>query len=125
VTGQVEHAVRCSTAPGQVLATPSGRGRFTVDYTAGGLILVQGATRSRTLVPWEAVEEIRDLLRGRGWVVIGSVYSTASKQGSLDEHLKRSVKTTTAGWVAVVLERAGVVMVDRARPGRIKLQPGW
>jgi hypothetical protein len=41
------------------------------------------------------------------------------------KHLKRSVKTATAGWVAVVPERAGVVMVDRARPGRIKLQPGW
>ena len=109
----------------ELWTTPSGRGRFTVDYAAGGLILVQGAMRSRTPVPWDAVEQIPDLLRGQGWVVIGSVYSTASRPGSLDEHLKRSVKTATAGWVAVVLERAGGVMVDRARPGRIKLQPGW
>jgi hypothetical protein len=66
-----------------------------------------------------------DYLRGRGWVVIGSVYSTDSQPGSLDEYLKRFLKTATAGWVAVVLEKAGVLEIDRSRPARVKLSVGW
>jgi hypothetical protein len=62
-----------------------------------------------------APEKIPDFLRGRGWVLIGSVYSTDSHQGSLDEHLKRYLKRATAGWVAVVPEKAAVIMVDRSR----------
>ena len=31
----------------------------------------------------------------------------------------------TAGWVAVVLEAAAVITVDRSRPARIKLRSGW
>lgn len=51
--------------------------------------------------------------------------SPDSQHGSLDRHLKQFPKTATAGWVAVVLERAGVAMLDRSRPMRIKLCPGW
>jgi len=63
-------------------------------------------------------------LRGRGWVLIGSAYSTDSTTESLDAHLKTFRKRATAGWVAVVLETAGVITVDRERPARIKLRPG-
>jgi hypothetical protein len=66
-----------------------------------------------------------DLLRARDWVLIGSVYSTDSRQGSLDEHLKRYLKRATAGWVAVVLETAAVITIDRSRPAQVKLRPGW
>jgi hypothetical protein len=94
-------------------------------YTAGELVLLQGAAKARTPVRWCALEEVPDFLRGRGWVVIGSVYSADSPAGSLDEHLKRFVKTATAGRVAVVLERAAVLAVDRSRPARVKLSAGW
>jgi hypothetical protein len=57
--------------------------------------------------------------------LIGSVYLIDSQQGSLDEHLKRFLKRATAGWIAVVLERAAAITVDRSRPARIKLRPGW
>jgi hypothetical protein len=70
--------------------------------------------------PWHALEEILDFPRGRDWVLIGSLYSTGSRQGSLDEHLKRA----TAGWVAVVLEKAAVITIDRSRPAQIKLRSG-
>ena len=104
---------------GPVLELAIGTGRVALPLMARG-IGAEGVDASA-----EMVQRLRAKPRGRGWVVIGSVYSTASKQGSLDEQLKGSVKTATAGWVAVVLEQAGVVMVDRARPGRIRLQPGW
>jgi hypothetical protein len=126
VTGRVEGVVRGAVSPGDALATPSGRGRFTVArYTTDGLVLLLGQKEAWTPLPWRALEEVPDFLRGRDWVLIGSVYSTDSHQGSLDEHLKRFLKRATAGWVAVVLERAAVITIDRSRPATIKLCPGW
>jgi hypothetical protein len=126
VTGPIEQAVRGAVSPGDRLATPSGRGQFTVArYTTDGLVLLLGEKEAWTPLPWQALEEVPDVLRGRGWVLIGSIYSTDSPPGSLDEHLKRFLKRATAGWVAVVLERAAVTTIDRARPARIKLRPGW
>lgn len=65
------------------------------------------------------------MLRGRGWVLIGGVYSVDGTPGSLDEHLKGFLKTATAGWVAVVLEKAAVISIDRSRPARARLIRDW
>jgi hypothetical protein len=109
-----------------VLATPSGRGQFSVaEYTGYGITLLLGEKQAWTPLPWQALEQVPDLLRGRGWVLIGSVYSTDSTPGSLDAHLKTFLKRATAGWIAVVLEKAGVITSDRTPPARIKLRPGW
>jgi hypothetical protein len=126
VRGRVEEAVRAAVSPGDRLVTPSGRGNFTVArYTSDGLVLLLGEKEAWTPLPWRALEQVPDFLRGRDWVLIGSVYSMDSQQGSLDEYLKRYLKRATAGWVAVVLEAAAVITVDRSRPARIKLQSGW
>jgi hypothetical protein len=126
VAGSVEDAVRGAVDAGERLATPSGRGRFTVArYTTDGLVLLLGEKQAWTPLPWQALEQVPDFLRGRGWVLIGSVYSTDGTPGSLDAHLKTFLKRATAGWVAVVLEKAGVIAVERTRPARIKLRPGW
>ncbi len=112
--------------PREPLLTPSGKGRFTVvRYTSDGLVLLLGEKEARTQLPWRALEELPDYLRGRGWVLIGSVYSTNSQVGSLDEYLKRYLKRATAGWVAVVLEKAAVLEIDRSPPARVKLRGGW
>jgi hypothetical protein len=94
-------------------------------YTIDGLVLLLGQREAWTPLHWRALEEIPDLLRGRGWVLIGGVYSVDATAGSLDEHLKRFLKRATAGWVAVVLEEAGVIAIDRSRPSRVKLCAGW
>ena len=126
VIEKVEDAVRRAVSPGELLVTPSGRGRFTVaDYTAGGLILLLGDKEARTPLPWRALEEIPEVLRGRGWVPIGGSYSVSSQPGTLDQHLKKFLNRATAGWVAAILESAGVATLDRSRPMRIKLCPGW
>jgi hypothetical protein len=126
VAGQVEAAVRRAVSPRDQLATPSGRGQFTVArYTPDGLVLLLGEKKAWTPLPWRALEQVPDFLRGRGWVLIGSVYSVDSQQGSLDEHLKRFLKRATAGWVAVMLEKAEVLTIDRSRPAHVKLRPGW
>jgi hypothetical protein len=126
MTGPVEEAVRGAISPGDRLATPSGRGHFTIArYTADGLVLLLGEKEAWTPLPWRALEEVPDFLRGRGWVLIGSIYSADSPQGSLDEHLKGFLNRATAGWIAVVLETAAVTTIDRSRPARIKLRPDW
>ena len=59
---------------------------------------------------------------GSGWVPIGGVYDTTAISGTLDAYLKRFIKRVTAGWVAALLERAGVVQIDRGRPSRVRLR---
>jgi hypothetical protein len=49
-------------------------------------------------------------------------HDVTGKPGTLDEHLKAFTKTNTAGWVAVVLEKAGVVDLIRDRPAYIRLR---
>jgi hypothetical protein len=122
----VEDAIRAAVSPGEQLATPTGRGRFIVArYTTDGLVLLLGRKEAWTPLPWRALEGVPDLLRGRGWVLIGSVYSVDAKVESLDEHLKRFLKRATAGWVAVLLEEAGVLSINRSSPSRVKLRAGW
>ena len=126
VTGRVEQAVRAAVVPGQPLQTPTGRGTFSVArYTTEGLVLLLGAKQAWTPLPWAAVEEIPEFLRGRAWVRIGSTYSTDAIEGTLDAHLKRFLARATGGWVAVLLERAGVLEIDRSAPARVKLAAGW
>ena len=52
-------------------------------YTSDGMILLLGKKEWPTLLPWPALEDLPDFLRGRGWVLIGSVYSSESQLGSL------------------------------------------
>jgi hypothetical protein len=122
MAGRAEVAVRSAVSPGDRLATPSGRGQFTVArYTGDGLVLLPGEKEARTPLPWQALEQVPDLLGGRGRVLIGSVYPAGSVPGSLDEHLEKFLTRATAGWVAAVLEKAGIIPADRARPARIRL----
>ena len=86
--------------------------------TAEGIVLLLGEKEAWTPLPWKALEEVPELLRGRGWVRIGSFYSMDSVAGTLDAHLKQYLARATAGWVAVVLEKAGVVDVDRISSGQ-------
>src|SRR4051812_34083929 len=94
----VERAVRATTNPGQELRTPTGRGRFTVtELNHDGVVLLLGAKQARTLIPWTALEELPDQLRGRGWVQVGGTFDPQARTGTLDAHLKRFVNRATAG----------------------------
>ena len=55
-------------------------------------MLLLCAKEAWTLLPWQAMEGIPDFLRGRGWVAIGSLYSTDSRPGSMDEYMKSYLK---------------------------------
>lgn len=64
VTGRVEDAVRKSVPPGELLATPAGRGQFTVArYISDGLALLLGKKEAWTQLSWKAMEGVPDFLR--------------------------------------------------------------
>lgn len=126
MAGRVEAAIRAAVSLDTPLRTPSGRGRFTVTrYTTDGLVLLLGAKEAWTPLPWSALEGVPDLLRGQGWVRVGGVYSMDMAQGTLDAHLKQYLARATAGWVAVVLEVAEVVHLDRTPPAKVELASTW
>lgn len=80
MTGRIESAIRRSVSPGELLATPTGRGQFKVaHYTTEGLVLLLGAKEAWTPLPWQAMEGVPNFLRGRDWVAIGGLYSTDSQ----------------------------------------------
>ena len=112
----VEAAIRSSVQPGEILPTPTGTATFTVDQLEpAGLSLLFGPRRTRTLLPWRCLEGIPSYLRGRGWMVVGANRDVNSNYG-LDGYLKGWIPRQAANYVAVVLERAGIVQLDRERP---------
>lgn len=121
MTGPVERSVREAVAPGQVLPTLSGTATFKVaEYTAEHMIFLLGNKEARTRIPWAALEGVPDFLRGRT-VTIGGGYDKAGQPDTFDAYLKAFVYRATSGWVAVMLEEAGVIEVDRTRPARMRL----
>lgn len=124
--GPVERAVRTAIAPGSRLPTTTGRGTFVVEaLRADALVLLLGEQRAWTSLAWDGLEGLAPILRSRDWVKIGGRYEVDGDPGTLDGYLKTVVKRATAGWVAVVLERAGVVELDRSRPAKVRLRSGF
>jgi hypothetical protein len=124
---RVEEAIRQSISPGQELRTPKGKKPFWVGEVDGeGLVLLLGQGRWRTRLSWVCLEGVVPFSHARGGEVrIGGRHDVVGNPGTLDEWLKGCVKTTTAGWVAVVLENAGVVRIADEVPQRVRLTSAW
>lgn len=122
----VERAVRTGISPGDRLRTPSQGAPFTVrDITQDGVVLLFGKKETPTPLSWATLEGVAEFLGGGRWVVIGSVFDVQGDASTLDGYLKQYIKRATAGWVAALLERAGVVEIDRGRPARVRIRPGF
>ena len=121
--GPVERAVRSAVQPGQVLRTPTRSAPFRVaQIDQDGIVLLLGKGRWATRLSWSCLEGIVPYIREHGGVVdIGGRHQVVGRPGTLDGYLKTCVNRTTAGWVAVVLETAGVVSIERTRPARVRL----
>jgi hypothetical protein len=124
--GPVERAVRTKLREGEELLTP-GQGRPFVVHRirTDGIVLLLGEGRWRTLVPWEALEGVPDLLNGRGWVRTSGGFTVDRDATTLSGYLKQYVNRETANWVAVVLAAAGILELDRARPITARLRGSW
>lgn len=123
----VELAIRDSISPRQVLLTPSGKKPFVVDrLDHDGIVLLLGAKQAVTRLTWPCLEGIVPFLRAHGGEVpIGGRHDTEGNPGTLDEWLKGCINRNVAGWVAVVLETAGIVEILGARPQSVRLTETW
>ncbi len=123
----VELAIRESIGTGQELQTPSRKKPFIVARLDGdGMVLLLGAKRAATRLTWSCLEGIVPFIQGHGGEVpIGGRHDVEGNPGTLDEWLKGCVNRTTAGWVAVVLETAGIVEILEVRPQRVRLTGAW
>lgn len=120
--GPIERRIRNTCSPGLVLSTPTGRGQFSIArIDDDGIVLLLGAKEAWTPLSWEWIEGIGKFLASGEWFPIGSKYESSADLGTLDAYLKGYLKRATAGWVAVVLEHAGVVEIDRRPPARVRL----
>lgn len=120
--GPIETAVRSSLSEGAILKTPTQGQPFIVEtIDSRGVVLLIGAKRTRTAFSWSVLEDVDTAFRNQGWVVIGGRRDVEGNPGTLDGYLKSYVKRDTAGWVASLLQSAGVVDIDRTRPGRIRV----
>jgi hypothetical protein len=117
----VESAIRSAIEAGEVLTTPTGKATFEVGELAPeGLWLLFGPKKTRTLLNWQSLEGIPDFLQDRDWTAVAANRVVGNDYG-LDGYLKQWVKRQTANYVAVVLERAGIVELDRERPAQVRL----
>jgi hypothetical protein len=122
VRGVVEQAIRGTVLSGTHLATPARGAPFSVARLDDrAMVLLLGQKEAWTPLAWECLEGIVPFLAGRGWVEIGTKYDTRADPATLDGYLKGYLKRATAGWVAAVLEHAGVVEVDRRPPAHVRL----
>lgn len=106
---------------GSVFETPSGRSRFRVEKVGLDGVVVRVGAGWFIRIPAECWEGIPDFLRGRGWVLIGATHGKPPS-GSFDEYLQRFTHGTSAvSYVVPILEKIGLVQVDRKRPQKIRL----
>ncbi len=124
--GPVQQAVREHVRAGMELATPGQGKPFIVeDLDQEGLVLLLGRGQWRTRLPWEALEGVPDLLRGRGWVRTTRSFEPDDDTTTLSGYLKQYTSRETANWVAVVLEQASVLELDRERPVTARVAAGY
>ena len=105
-----------------MLATPSQGKPFVVEsINHRGVVLLFGKKQTKTPFSWSALEGIRTQFGRGNWTVIGGRRDVEGNPGTLDGYLKTYMKRDTAGWIASLLEAAGVVELDRGTPGRFRV----
>lgn len=121
--GPVTRAIRASITPGQTLFTPAARAPFSVQSVdEAGVVLLLGKGEHRVKLSWDCLEGVMPFMEAAGGDVrIGGQNDVEGLPGTLDEYLKTFTTTNTAGWVAAVLEHAGVVEVIDGRPMRVRV----
>jgi len=105
---------------GTVMKTPSGRGEFRIKQIGReGIEVEVGKGGYPIHIPRECWNGLPEFLENKGWVRIGATHSI-TRDFTLDSYLKRFTSgTSAASYVATILEKAGLVKIDRSRPNKI------
>ncbi|MDA0300908.1 MAG: hypothetical protein O2822_00105 [Chloroflexi bacterium] len=116
-----QEAISRSVQPGARIPTPSGRSAFEVaQITADAVVLLFGPKRTPTRIPWKLLDEVVAAVPSDRWIPVGAMHSSSSEGGTLEALLKPSLKRSTASYVAALLEKAGLLELDRSGAHRIR-----
>lgn len=119
--GLAQRCIRGAIAEGRRFGTPSDNKPFLVQTLDNDGVVLLLAEQHPIRIGWPIWEGALDLIRRRGPLRIGGGFSVEGETGTLDGYLKQFVSRLIAGWVAVVLEQAGLVRINRDRPATIRL----
>ena len=119
--GLAQRCIRESIPEKRRLRTFSENEPFSVDRIDDDKVILLLAQRHRTPIPWDVWEATVKFIASRGTIRVGGGYTVDGEPGTLDGFLKQHVNRAVSGWVAVVLEEAGLVHLNRNRPATVKL----
>ena len=121
--GPVEKAIWARLQAPSTLHTIGQSKPFELQAIDGdGIVLLLGRGEWHTRLSWDCLESVVPFLgRHGGWIPAGGKFSVTGEPGTLDQHLKRYLKRDVARWLAVVLQRAGVVEVRESRALEVRL----
>ena len=85
-------------------------------------MLLLGKGQHPARLSWGCLEGVVPFIeRAGGDVRIGGQNDVEGIPGTLDEYLKEFTTTNTAGWVAALLEAAGIIEIIDGRPARVRV----
>ena len=121
--GPVESMIRATTTNGMRLKTVPGRAVFKVgSIERDKIVLLFGLKETRTPLSWRLLESIPTFLAGKEWTQIASQFDVEGVPGGLDQFCRSEITRAVGGYVAGLLEHAGLVDVDLSRPARVRLK---
>ena len=119
--GLAQSCIRGGIEPGARFGTPSENEPFLVEGIDEQGIVLLLAEKHRTRIPWEALEGALDLTHRHTSLRVGGGYTVDGEPNTLDGYLKAFVNRAVSGWVAVVMEKAGLIRINRDRPATVRL----
>jgi len=120
-TSMVMEKVLRLVQDGSMFETPSGHSTFKVEAVNRTGVRIRVGVGWPIRIPAECWEGIPSFLRGKGWVIIGATHGSPPP-GSFDQYLQQFTHgVSVASYVTPILERIGIVKVNRKKPSKIRL----
>jgi len=98
------------------------RAQFEFYHVDSEKVIIRTEKGSLIKIAAPCLEDAPNFLRGKGWIRIGALHETSHGE-TLDSFVKRFTHgTSVASYVAPILEKAGIVNIDRRYPAKIRLK---
>jgi hypothetical protein len=118
---EAEGVIRRCVVPGSTLCTLTRRRPFVIEgIEPQGVVLLLGERRTRTLIPWAALQDLMVWLASQDWVEVGGRFEVEPEGETVDALLRHEIPRTVASYVAALLVRADLAEADHGRPLRIR-----
>ena len=103
------------------IETPSHHAKFKVRHYGISYVALEIGKGRAIKIPIRCFEGSLDYLRGKGWIKIGAHHGSSNEQ-TFDSYVKNFTSgISAASYVAPMLEKAGIVEIEKGPPARIRL----